>query len=521
MPARRLRHAVLGGRAACARPAGKLKGKAGVGLGASRPVKALLLVFLVSLLSTAAAETKPRIALVIGNGSYKETPLRNPLNDAQDIGRALRTLGFDVRLHQDLNQQEMDKAIAEFGQSLSKGAVGLFYFAGHGVQVQGRNYLVPIDAGIQRESQVKYRAVDMGMIMEEMHYAGSEINVVILDACRNNPFARSFRSLNRGLAIVDSPQGSLIAYATAPGATAADGEGRNGLFTKHLLASIQKRGLDIEQAFKQVRIEVGKETHGDQIPWVSTSLLDKFCFAGCDVEPPSVGHLQIRVNVPDSKVYFDGKFAGFASPDRSLESDLPIGPLEVRVKAEGYQSQTQQEEIRSQWRTALKFDLMPIPRPKMNAIDELVSKARGAIEVDALTTPPGDNAVAYAEKILGLDPKNPEAQRILQHVVDRYVVLAKVGVSKKDIEAAQIYQERARAVARKHDLTNASLGELAVLIDSLTRPKPRPKPTPLKSFTPATPEPSHELKPIVTKPPPQDPIKGDDKPQWVPPPIAF
>jgi uncharacterized caspase-like protein len=137
--------------------------------------------------------------------------LRNPLNDTQDLGRALTKLGFDVRLHQDLNQDGMDRVIGEFGQSLSKGAVGLFYFAGHGVQVQDRNHLILIDARIERESQVKYKAVDMGMIIQEMHYAGSEINVVILDACRNNPFARSFRSLNRGLAIVDSPQGSLIA----------------------------------------------------------------------------------------------------------------------------------------------------------------------------------------------------------------------------------------------------------------------------------------------------------------------
>jgi len=158
------------------------------------------------------------------------------------------------------------------------GCIGLFYFAGHGIQVKGINYLIPVDAEIETESDVEYEAVDAGRILGKMEDAGNDLNIVIVDACRDNPFARSFRSSSRGLARMDAPKGSIIVYATAPGKVAADGEGRNGIYTKHLLKHMKISGLTVEQVLKSTRIEVMNETGDKQVPWESSSLRGNFYF---------------------------------------------------------------------------------------------------------------------------------------------------------------------------------------------------------------------------------------------------
>lgn len=180
---------------------------------------------------TALSSQDNRIALIIGNGAYESSPLRNPVNDANDMAGALRKLGFSVTLRINADQRGMETSIDEFGLQLRSGATGLFYFAGHGMQVKGINYLIPIGANIQTASDTRYEAVDAGRILGKMEDAGNGLNVVILDACRDNPLARSFRSRSRGLARMDAPKGSLIAYATAPGSVAGDGDGRNGIYT--------------------------------------------------------------------------------------------------------------------------------------------------------------------------------------------------------------------------------------------------------------------------------------------------
>lgn len=220
-----------------------------------------------------------RIALVIGNGNYSVSPLRNPVNDASDIAAVLQKLGFYVIVKTDADQRAMENSIRDFGKKLRSGGVGLFYFAGHGMQVKGRNYLIPIGADIESESDVKYEAVDAGRVLGKMEDADNDLNIVILDACRDNPFARSFRSSSRGLARMDAPKGSIIAYATAPGMVAADGEGRNGVYTKHLLRHITTPGLTVEKVLKQVRVGVINETSEKQIPWESSSLVGEFHFA--------------------------------------------------------------------------------------------------------------------------------------------------------------------------------------------------------------------------------------------------
>jgi uncharacterized caspase-like protein len=172
----------------------------------------------------------------------------------------------------------MKEAIRAFGKRLQKGGVGLFYFAGHGMQMKGRNYLIPVDAKIESASDVEYEAVDAGRVLGKMEDAGNTLNIVILDACRDNPFARGFRSSTQGLARMDAPTGSLIAYSTSPGNVAADGEGRNGIYTKYLLHHMVVPDLTIEQVFKRVRNSVINETRNKQVPWESTSLRGDFYF---------------------------------------------------------------------------------------------------------------------------------------------------------------------------------------------------------------------------------------------------
>ena len=219
-----------------------------------------------------------RFALVIGNGAYNSAPLKNTINDAEDMTKNLRQLGFKVILQKNVDQRKMEDAIRYFGKQLRDGGVGLFYFAGHGMQVNGRNYLIPIDARIESESDIKYEAVDAGRVLGKMEDAGNQLNIVILDACRNNPFARSFRMEQKGLARMDAPTGSLIAYSTAPGEVAADGTEKNGIFTKHLIRHMKTPNLPIEQVLKRVRIDVANETNERQIPWESSSLMGDFYF---------------------------------------------------------------------------------------------------------------------------------------------------------------------------------------------------------------------------------------------------
>ena len=230
---------------------------------------------------SASASAGKRIALVIGNGAYtKAPPLKNPPNDARDMAATLRALGFDVTSGINVNQRDMKRLIREFGQKLKAGGSGLFYYAGHGVQSKGRNYLIPVDADIQSEAEVEDAGVDASLVLNFMDDAQNVLNIVILDACRNNPFSRSFRSASSGLAQVDAPTGTLIAYATAPGRVASDGTERNGLYTSELLKQMRVPGLGVTEMFMRVRAEVMKQTGNKQVPWEASSLVGSFYFTG-------------------------------------------------------------------------------------------------------------------------------------------------------------------------------------------------------------------------------------------------
>ncbi len=226
------------------------------------------------------AASANRVALVIGNSAYPTAPLKNPVNDAEDITIALRNSGFEVIERKDLDQNGMKRAIREFGMKIRNAGVALFYYAGHGLQVKGNNYLVPVNAEVHTEEEVEYETVDAGFVLAQMDTGSkTRLNIVILDACRNNPFARSFRSGSNGLAKMDAPEGTLIAYATAPGSIASDGgAGRNGIYTRELLKVISIPDLSIEDVFKRVRISVYGVTKGKQTPWESSSLMGNFSF---------------------------------------------------------------------------------------------------------------------------------------------------------------------------------------------------------------------------------------------------
>ena len=245
-----------------------------------RRISALYIFLIFILLSSTPfldAATEKRIALVIGNSAYSSGPLKNPVNDATDMAAMLKKLGFTVTLKKNAKLQEMDEAIEELGNKLKRGGVGLFFYAGHGVQVNGANYLLPIGAKINKEADIKYQAVDANKILDEMATANNGLNIVILDACRDNPFARSFRNASRGLAIVGSaPSGTFISYSTSPGNVARDGDGRNSPYTAALLKYMQATGLTISDVFIEVRTKLKKET--GQVPWELSSLEGKFYF---------------------------------------------------------------------------------------------------------------------------------------------------------------------------------------------------------------------------------------------------
>jgi formylglycine-generating enzyme required for sulfatase activity len=228
-----------------------------------------------------ASPSERRVALVIGNAAYRHTaPLKNPVNDAQDIARVLKDLQFQVQLKTDATLETMADAIFTFGEQLKGGGVGLFYYAGHGMQVKGENYLLPIDANIGREDEVKRKTINAREVLDKMDEAKSHLNLVFLDACRNNPFPRNVRAVSRGLADMIAASGTLLVFATTPDNVAEDGSGRNGTYTKHLLRYITQPGLEVGMLLRRVRTAVKDETGGRQVPWENGSIEGEFYFAG-------------------------------------------------------------------------------------------------------------------------------------------------------------------------------------------------------------------------------------------------
>ncbi|GLR89057.1 YARHG domain-containing protein [Bradyrhizobium iriomotense] len=242
------------------------------------------LVFAACFAFPAAAEK--RVALVIGNSAYQSVPrLENPKNDALLVADTLQRLGFTLvggGAQVELDKAGFDNAVQRFGSQLIGADVALFYYAGHGVQVRGTNYLVPITANPTRETDVDFQMVDVALVLRQMDGAGTKLNIVILDACRNNPFGgRGLRASDGGLAQIRAPEGTLLSYATQPGNVALDGADGHSPYTRALVEMMQRPGLDVLQTFNQVGLVVKRATGSAQQPWVSTSPIDgSFYFSG-------------------------------------------------------------------------------------------------------------------------------------------------------------------------------------------------------------------------------------------------
>lgn len=221
-----------------------------------------------------------RYALVIGNSNYTSAPLRNPSNDAKVMATELSKLNFEVLLYTNVDKVKMKEAIRAFGDKIAQNkGVALFYYAGHGLQSNGVNYLVPLNAKIEREYDIEDECVKADMVLRMLEIQENPMNIIILDACRNNPYSSGTRSLDRGLAQpTTAPKGSIIAFATAPGKTASDGDGDNGLYTQELIKAMRKPGLSVEQVFKEVRVNVINMSQSKQTPWENSSLLGDFFF---------------------------------------------------------------------------------------------------------------------------------------------------------------------------------------------------------------------------------------------------
>src|ERR1700759_3326547 len=253
----------------------------------------VLIVFIcVTAIFTTPASAEKRIALVIGNSAYQNiSRLDNPRNDATLMATTLQDLGFALignGAQLDLDKAGLDLAVQKFGTELQGADVAMFYYAGHGVQVRGSNFLVPIGANPAREADVDFQMVDVNLVLRQMEGSGTRLNLVVLDACRNNPFGgRGLRAADGGLAQMRAPEGTLISFATQPGNVALDGEG-NSPFTKALSATIRKPGLDIFQTFNEVGLTVKRATGGSQQPWVSSSPIDgNFYFTTPPTPDPS------------------------------------------------------------------------------------------------------------------------------------------------------------------------------------------------------------------------------------------
>jgi WD40 repeat protein len=281
---------------------------------AAAPLAVLSAPSAIAKLAQSAGEQ--RLALVIGNSDYRSSPLTNPVNDARAMAFQLTALGFTVIKKENASLADMMNAVRDFGSQLSNGGVGLFYYAGHGIQSKGQNFLVPVDADIRNEDELSTRAYNANEVLAKMETADNRINMVILDACRDNPFARSFRSGGRGLAGMDqTPKGTLVAYATSPGSTASDGVGANGLYTAQLLRAMAEPGIKLEEVFKRVRNDVMEFSNGKQVPWEMSSMRGDFYFK------PTKEQMAIMATPSTSG---GGSGGGIAAPAALARHVLPV-----------------------------------------------------------------------------------------------------------------------------------------------------------------------------------------------------
>lgn len=298
-----------------------------------RSIIIILAICIVFILTSTFARAEKRVALVIGNSNYTLiSPLANPKNDAELMAETLEGLGFEVVSAIDVDRLAMGRAVRKFGKALrraGKDAVGLLYYAGHGVQANNTNYLIPLGARIEDTADLDIEAMSASDILSQMKSAGNNLNMVVLDACRNNPFTGRARSAGRGLAKI-SAKGALIAFAAAPGQVALDGTGKNSPYTSALVKAMQQPGLAVEQVFKRVRINVENETGGNQTPWEESSLKGDFYFTP---DASKILSARIRADYEQAKkIGTKSAWQNFLSQHSSREDNVYVQLVTIRLQ---------------------------------------------------------------------------------------------------------------------------------------------------------------------------------------------
>ena len=374
---------------------------------------AAIAVFALSLFCS-PAHAENRVALVIGNGAYHSVArLNNPINDASLMAETLSGLGFRLvggGAQINLDKAGMDNAIASFGSQVVGANVALFYYAGHGLQIRNTNYLVPVSANPTREADVYVQMTDVAVVLSQMEGSGTKLNLLILDACRNNPFGdRGLRATDSGLAQIRAPEGTLISYATQPGNVAKDGSDGNSPYTKALAQTIKRGGLDIFQTFNEVGLKVKRETGGEQQPWVSSSPIDgTFYFADAPV--------QTAIAPP-----------GTATPSlneteqawASIKDTKDLATVEAFIQR--YGSSQEYADLAFAKRDKLKTET------NQSAIAAL-SKQQPIFNAPAMVSNSGQRAVLYDE-----DPSEGKGKQYVGSVVWRTEQVKAVGGQKPDL----------------------------------------------------------------------------------------
>ena len=302
-------------------------------------LRTLLAAALVAAANLAFAAVGDRVALVIGNGRYASAPLANSVNDSRAMAQSLREMGFTVIEREDITSKQIPATLREFRTSLTPGSVALFFYAGHGLQIKGTNYLPAVDAEINSEDDVPMQSIDLNRVLDILGESKTRLNLLFLDACRNNPYARSMRSGVAGLAKVDAPSGTLISFATRPGSTASDGSGGHGVYTEQLLGQMREPNVPVEQVLKRVGASVKRATRGAQEPWMEGSIDGDFYFRGGGAAAVAAGpvdplafelaywdSVKSSTNARDYQAYLDkypqGQFAGLAR-ERAMNPPAP------------------------------------------------------------------------------------------------------------------------------------------------------------------------------------------------------
>lgn len=450
-------------------------------------IAATTLLILASVMAIPSALAAQRLALVVGNADYQTAPLKNPVNDASDMARALEAAGFEVILLTDATRSDLRSGIREFHRKLARAETGLFYYAGHGIQYRGDNYLVPIDAALEQEFEIPDETVSAHTILRAMEESPNPLNVVILDACRNNPFASAYRSQARGLARMTAPSGSIIAYATAPGDVAIDGDGRNGLYTKHLLEAIQVPGLSLEEVFKQVRIDVVAETSGKQTPWEESSLTGDFYFSAVEqmadmardamesfgmVAPTAPADTVVEPQVPDQAandrefhIWNGIKDSGGADDFRLFLDMFPDGNFApfARIRLQQLEATDDPGLPPGNFTEAA-----PAPREEQDraSLAPALTLCKEHLDANRLTTGEGGIALECYRDVLIRDPGNSEALAGLENIKQKYLTWTRSALNKGEPDRARRYLQSLGIVDPDHPRIEPLLEEADNLFSS-------------------------------------------------------